>query len=133
MNVARVALATVCTAEVLMPAKITGAAMGNCMPVRIWPPDNPIPRAASMIPLSTSLSPVEALIRIGGIASAASATSADQNPIPSNGKASARIARLGTARPTLPILMAIAAPTRVLRISRATGKAIAMARARCTP
>src|SRR5215218_8943807 len=132
MNVARVALATVCTAEVLMPAKITGAAMGNCMRARIWPPESPMPRAASMMSLLTSLSPVEALIRIGGMASAVSATRADANPIPSNGKASARIARLGTARPTLPMLMAIAAPSLVLRIIRATGIAIATATSRAT-
>src|SRR5215212_8216890 len=127
MNVARVALATVCTAEVLIPAKITGAAMGNCIRARIWLPERPMPRAASMTSLLTSLSPVEALMRIGGMASAVSATRADPNPIPSNGRASARIARLGTARPMLPMLMAIAAPSRVLRISSATGNAIATA------
>src|SRR5215212_7029588 len=101
--------------------------MGNCMRARTWLPESPIPRAASMTSLLTSLSPVEALMRIGGMASAVSATRADPNPIPSNGRASARIARLGTARPMLPMLMAIAAPSRVLRISSATGNAIATA------
>ena len=37
MNVAKVALATTCTAEVRMPAKITGAAIGSCMRVSTWP------------------------------------------------------------------------------------------------
>ena len=60
-------------------------------------------------------------MRIGGIASAVSATRADPNPIPKNGRASARIARLGTARPTLPMLMAMSAPSRVLLISEGYG------------
>ena len=110
MNVARVALATTCTAEVRMPAKITGAAIGSCMRVRICPPESPIPRAASMTSRLTSLKPVEALMRIGGIAKAVSATSAVSKPKPRKGWQSARMASEGTARPMLPMLTASAAP-----------------------
>src|SRR5918995_823942 len=130
MNVARVALATVCTAEVLMPAKITGAAMGNCIRDRIWLPESPMPRAASMTSLLTSLSPVEALIRIGGMARAVSATSAVSKPKPRKGWQSARMASDGTARPMLPMLTASAAPSEVFLIASATGSAIAMAMSR---
>src|SRR3712207_1293974 len=130
MNVARVALATTCTAEVRMPAKITGAATGNCMRVRICPPESPMPRAASMTSGLTSLRPVEALIRIGGIAKAVSATRAGSKPKPRNGWQRARIASDGTARPMLPTLTARAAPRGVFLTARATGRAIATAMSR---
>src|SRR5687768_4554610 len=126
MNVAKVALATTCTAEVRMPAKITGAAIGSCMRVSTWLPESPIPRAASMISRRTSLNPVDALMRMGGIARAVSATSAVSKPKPRKGWQSARMARDGTARPMLPMLTASAAPREVFLIASATGSAIAM-------
>jgi hypothetical protein len=132
MKVAKVALATTCTAEVRMPAKMTGAAIGSCIPARICLPESPMPRAASMTPGLTSRRAVEALMRIGGIAKAARASSADVKPKPKNGRARASSARLGTARPMLPTLIAMAAPVGVVLTASATGTAtrIAMPRAR---
>src|SRR5215208_423241 len=130
MNVAKVALATTCTAEVRMPAKITGAAIGSCMRLSTWLPERPIPRAASMMSRRTSLRPVDALMRMGGIARAVSATSAVSKPKPRKGWQSARMASDGTARPMLPMLTANASPREVFLIASATGSAMAMAMSR---
>src|SRR5215211_809561 len=85
-----------------------------------------MPRAASMTSVLTSRRPVEALMRIGGIARAVSATRAVSKPKPRNGWQSARIASEGTARPMLPTFTASAAPSAVFLTTSATGSAMAI-------
>ena len=100
-----------------MPAKITGAAIGSCMRVRIWLPDSPIPRAASMMPWRPPSSPVEALMRIGGYRQRRERDERRVEAEAEEGLAERQDGEDGTARPMLPMLMASAAPREVFLIA----------------
>jgi hypothetical protein len=84
-----------------------------------------MPRAASITCGLTCRKPVEAFMRIGGIASRVSATSDGANPKPSRGKTSAKIASDGTARPMLPVFIATVAQRGERNVASAIGRATA--------
>ncbi len=52
-----VAVATTCTAEVRMPAMISGMARGTSTRRTSWPSERPMPRAASRTSSGTSAMP----------------------------------------------------------------------------
>ncbi len=76
-------MATTATADTRMAVQITGMASGTSTPRSTCRSDMPVPRPASTVAWSTWPTPVWALVKMGGIASATSATSVGQNPSPS--------------------------------------------------
>src|SRR5687768_1223974 len=131
MTAASVAVATTWTAEVRMPARMTGRAIGISRRPRIWLSRIPMPLAASTRSRSTWLRPTYVLSTMGGMASATSAMSDGQNPSPRpstrpNGKTIPSRPSDGIARPMLAMLTASTAPRPVWPMTRPTGSAISV-------
>src|SRR5688500_35720 len=129
MTAASVAVATTWTAEVRMPARMTGRAIGISRRPRIWLSRIPMPLAASTRSRSTWLRPTYVLSTMGGMASATSAMSDGQNPSPRpstrpSGKTIPSRPSEGMARPMLAMLTASTAPRPVWPMTRPTGRAI---------
>ena len=95
------------TTAVRTPAAISGRASGSSTRRSTWPPDIPIPRAASRTSRSTSRMPVTALVSSGGTAKSTSAAIAEELPTPSAPTANS-VSRpsVGIARAALPTLTA---------------------------
>src|SRR5688500_10830340 len=131
MTAASVAVATTWTAEVRMPARMTGRAIGISRRPRIWLSRIPMPLAASTRSRSTWLRPTYVLSTMGGMASATSAMSDGQNPSPRpstrpNGKTIPSRPSEGMARPMLAMLTASTAPRPVWPMTSPTGSAISV-------
>ena len=124
-----VAVAMTFTVEVLIPPKTSGRASGSSTERTISKPDIPMPRAASTASRLTCSTPTYAFVRIGGIASSASAPVTFQNSgvLGKNATKKAISAMLGTARPTLEIEIVANAPRRVCPSASPSGSETAIA------
>src|SRR5690625_7134916 len=79
-SAARGTVATTWTAAVRTPAAIVGTASGNWTDPTTRAGDIPVPLAASRTSASTSRIPTYTLVKIGGIAKAATATTVARFP-----------------------------------------------------
>ena len=108
-------MATMFTAEVRIPARISGKPSGISIERRICLSVRPIPRAASTTSRSTSRTATKVFVRIGGIASGTSANIVGQKPRPrpsgiATSRPSPMSANEGNARPMFATLIAMNPP-----------------------